>query len=71
MDRIGYPSREGVFDFESTMDDVKEMIATRDRDGLLRDDRIAPYIAWMREHRELFEFVDQVGAYGSGWWLDD
>ena len=34
------------------------------------DNRIAPYIAWMREHREIFEFVDQVGTYGSGWWLD-
>ena len=52
------------------MIDVKEMTATRDRDGLLRDARIAPYVHWMREHREIFEFVDQVGSYGSGWWLD-
>lgn len=30
----------------------------------------AQYVEWMREHREIFEFVDDVGCYGSGWWLD-
>ena len=29
-----------------------------------------PYIERMREHREIFEFVDSVGQYDSGWWLD-
>ena len=24
-----------------------------------------------RTFAELFEFVDQVGSYGSAWWLDD
>ena len=29
----------------------------------------APYIEWMREHREIFEVVDGVGHYNSGCWL--
>ncbi len=30
----------------------------------------ARYIEWMRDHREIFEFVDGVGHYDSGWWLN-
>ena len=40
------------------------------RANLMAAPGMAPYIHWMREHREIFEFVDRVGRYGSGWWAD-
>ena len=47
-----------------------DLVATRDYDGLRADDRYRPYVARMRDQRELLELVDRVGSYGSAWWLD-
>lgn len=72
MDRTHQPKRERHdWVFGQELEDLYTLVAARDADGLLNDDRIAPYVHWMREHREIFEFVDQVGSYESGWWLDD
>lgn len=70
MDRLGYPPRNGVFDFESKFGNLKKLIDKKDCAGLLEDGWLAPYIRWMRRHREIFDFVDSVGHYDSGWWLD-
>ena len=70
MDRTGYPQRVGVFDFEGDMQDVKKIIEATDCEALLRNERTAPYVHWMRANRQIFEFVDGVGCYESGWWLD-
>ena len=69
MDRLQYPQREGVFDFESDLPEIKAQIEHRALDGLMRNESVARYIEWMREHREVFEFVDSIRQYDSGWWL--
>ncbi len=30
----------------------------------------ASYIHWMRDNREIFEFVEGVGCYDITWWAD-
>ena len=69
MDQLHYPLREGIWTFESDLLEVKEQIENRDLDALMSNESVACYITWMREHREIFEFVDSVGHYDSGWWL--
>lgn len=70
MDRLHYPLREGIFTFESELLEIKAQIARRDLDALMSNESVAQYITWMREHRDIFEFVDSVGHYDSGWWLN-
>lgn len=66
MDRLRYPQRKGVHKFESALSETRSQIERRDLDALMSNPHVAPYTTWMREHREIFEFVDDVGRYDSG-----
>jgi len=47
-----------------------EQLDFHELSGCFREKRtFAPHIHWMRDNREIFEFVDGVGGYWSGWWL--
>lgn len=71
MDRMHQPPREKHrWVFGQELDDLKALVDRRDYAEFMAAPRMAQYVEWMREHREIFEFVDGVGRYGSGWWLN-
>ena len=70
MDRTHQPPREKHhWVFGQELDDVKALVNRRDKPGFMAAPRMAQYVEWMREHREIFDFVDGVGRYESEWWL--
>ncbi len=45
---------------------IMALTAKFERDGVMY-----VVLSGYADNREIFEFVDGVGRYGSGWWLDD